>query len=276
MLLCLDGSAGADPAMPVAERRSIEVRFLANEGFAIRGDSAAVLIDAFVAEPFSVYGEVPMEVLREITAGGAPFDEARLALVSHVHADHFQAEVASFYLLKRPDAQICSSPQVIDAIRSTMEAVRQNNPEGLRAPIQSDRLQMVWPQEGASEHRDFGEIRVDFLRLPHGSERHAGIENLGHVIHLNGQRILHLGDATMEESYYEPYDLGSRNLDVALIPYWFFEDASGRATIEKHLKARYTIAMHIPVKEMAEIKERLQKSDPHVIVLDQPMQFMRF
>ena len=117
---------------------------------------------------------------------------------------------------------------------------------------------------------------VEFLRLAHGSSQHAAIENLGHIIHLNGQRILHIGDAKMDLKLFEPYELASRDLDVALIPYWFFLEEQGQEILEKHLRARYRVAVHIPVKELADIVAKLQKDYPDVHIFQEPLQFKRY
>lgn len=47
-----------------------------------------------------------------------------------------------------------------------------------------------------------------------------------------GSPILHIGDASMDPQLFAPYDLASRDLDIALIPYWFFTDPTIQETIE--------------------------------------------
>ncbi len=114
-----------------------------------------------------------------------------------------------------------------------------------------------------------GGVHVEFLRLAHGG-RFQGIQNLGHIITLGGQRVLHLGDAATRLENYEPYALSERSLDVALVPYWFFLEAGGRQLVDEHLHARHIIACHIPAADRDEVAEQLAKTDPRVIVPRSP------
>jgi L-ascorbate metabolism protein UlaG (beta-lactamase superfamily) len=247
-----------------ASAAGVEVRFLANAGFLLRTSDVGVLIDAFVAEPRSPYGDVPTEVLREMINGGAPFHGVRLALVSHRHEDHFQADVARLFLDRHPQASLVSSPQVIEALRAQTGQLPEN-------------AHLVWPD--STDTRTWNEasgIRVDFLRLPHESARHADVQNLVHVVTLGGRRILHLGDATMQSDAYAPYADQLQDIDVALIPYWFFDDEEGRKTIATWLQARLQIAMHVPAGEEESVQQRLQATDPRVRVFTSSMQFVRY
>jgi L-ascorbate metabolism protein UlaG (beta-lactamase superfamily) len=242
----------------------VEVRFLANAGFLLRTAGTGVLVDAFLAKPYAAYGVIPDDVLREMLMGGAPFHEVRLALVSHRREDHFQADIAALFLQKRPKIQLVSTPQVIEALRSAAGRV----PENAHA---------LWPDAGATGVWDATPgVRVEFLRLPHGSSTHDDIQNLVSIVSLGGRRILHLGDATMQSSAYAPYADQLAAVDIALIPYWFFEDEDGRETIDTWLKDSLKIAMHLPVRDADAIIQRLQKSDPQVRVLDSAMQFLRY
>lgn len=258
MTVSVCGAQGASEATP-----SVEIRYLANCGFLLRGDGKGVLVDAFLARPYTIYGDVPQEDMLEIVSGGAPFHDLRLALVSHLHEDHFQIDMARIFLQRRPEVALLSCPQVVETLRS---------PSG-ELPSQ---VHEVWPEPATIEDLDVAGVHEEVLRIPHGSEEHAAVQNLACIVHLAGRRILHLGDATMQSAAYEPYAAALRNLDVALVPYWFFEDEEGRATLEKYLQARLVIAMHVPVHEIEAVTARLHQSDPDVVVFQEAMQFMRF
>ena len=256
-------AAEDDP--PIAEERgSVEVRFLANEGFLLRTQDISVLIDAFVTKPYSVYGAVPNAAVQEMIAGGAPYHRTRLALVSHIHQDHLEPETAALFMRRRSEVQLWSSPQVVEALRLALPKYDSS---------WHQRMTAILPEPGETLHRDMQGVHVEFLRLSHGT---ADIENLGHIIHLNGQRILHIGDAAMDAENFAPYDLASRNLDIALIPYWFFTEAAGEEALEKHLRARYRIAVHIPLKEIDAVVAELQETYPQVHVFTEPLQFQRY
>jgi len=260
--LCAGTCLGQESA-PAPVSPSLEVRFLANAGFLIRADGAGVIVDAFLAKPYTVYGALPDDVLSELVAGGAPFHDLRLALVTHAHEDHIQADMARLFLLRRPGVDLVAPPQGVDSLRRA---------DGTLPP----HVTAMWPDSGRVGTFDTGVVHVECLRLPHGSERHATVQNLAYVIDIGGRRVVHVGDAAMQPEAYAPYADNLRDLDVALVPYWFFEDEAGRRTLATYLRARHVIAMHLPVREAASISARLQESDPDVLVFSEPLQFQRY
>jgi L-ascorbate metabolism protein UlaG (beta-lactamase superfamily) len=248
--MLLASSASAEP---------LEVTYLANEGFLVRSGDAAFIIDAFVTEPYSIYSAVPADVFARLVDGEAPFDGIDVALVSHPHGDHFQPEAARAFLDRQVETLFVSSPQVVDAVGGAAE--------GRRA---------VWPEPGEVVSVERGGVRVDVFRLPHGGARHRTIQNLGHVVHLGGFKVLHVGDADRAERHYEPFDLPAQAVDVALVPYWFLLDADGRRLVERHLRGRHVVAVHIPPGELDDVAERLRREMPEVIVFRRASETRRF
>jgi L-ascorbate metabolism protein UlaG (beta-lactamase superfamily) len=231
---------------------------LANEGFLLRSADQAVLIDAFLSKPYAGYDALPVDVLARLEAAETPFAGIDLALVSHEHADHVQAEPARRFLAASPGTLLATSPQVLAIVVGDDAAGVPNHEAYL-------------PEPGETVVVERNGVRVEFLRLSHG-RRFASIQNLGHVITIGGQRVLHLGDAATEAANFRPYALPGRELDVALVPYWYFTERGGRALVEEHLPARHVIACHIPSGERAEIASQLAASYPHVIVPRTPLQ----
>lgn len=281
----------ARPAPPPA--RALHVTALANEGALLRAGDVAVLIDAFLAEPYSVYGALPEQTLEALLAAAPPFDGVDLALVSHRHGDHLQPAPAARFLRASPGTWLASSPQVLELVREADAALAPAMAE--RAADATDGARPTdaapWPDEAAGRptpqpravlpepgqsvrlRRDG--LSVDVLRLSHGTGRFAAIQNLGHVIELGGQRVLHVGDAAMDPRRFAPYALAERDLDVALLPFWYFLDEGGRQLVREHLRARHVIACHIPPADLADVRAALAESDPHVLVPD-PLQVFVF
>lgn len=244
--------ACASPA-PAPASQELELTYLANEGFLLRSGQDAVLIDAFVAEPYAGYTALPPNLLEQMLAPRAPFAGVTVTLASHIHRDHFQVETAVLYLGANPGSLLASSP---DVVGSLLDA----------GPQLQDRVESILPEEGESITRVWGSIRVDFLRLSHGSGEFASLQNLGHFIHIGGWKILHVGDAESGVARFGEYDLAGRDLDVALIPYWYFSSESGRRVLEGDLAARTRIAVHIPAPELDDVRKELGGTHPDVIV----------
>ena len=249
---------------PVSD--SIEVVFLANEGFLLRSGSTAVLIDAFVTKPYSIYEAVPPDIYQQLIAGNVPYQDVKLALASHVHRDHFQPDAAGVFLQHHPDVRFVSSRQVKDTLQTHFSEYGKI----------ARQVQVLWPAPGEEEYLEIGDLQVDFLRLRHTNPRNYGIENLGHVIHIGNKTFLHIGDAEMLAKHYQEYGLDSRNLDVAFIPFWFFLSEEGRNIVEKHINATHYVAMHIPPGEYDEILSNLRQHFPKVIVFEKAGHWKKF
>ena len=296
-----EGSSAATTLGPggTINDEPLQIVALANEGFLLRCDVDAVLIDAFLAEPYSIYDALPPTVLKLLLGAQAPFDSVDLALVSHVHGDHFQPAPARRFLDASPQTLLASSPQVLAALAAydlaagdlspgdgdngqsgstgndgqagdSADGDNNDNSGGAggstgAAPSDLSATTALFPTPGQSKSmtRDFV---VEFLHLSHGTGRFASIENLGHVITLGGRRILHLGDAAMEPANFAPFAATLRDVDVALIPYWYFLSSAGRALLTEYVDASLTIACHVPGEERDDVIAALAASHPDVIV----------
>ena len=232
------------------EPREIEVVHLANEGFLLRAGEDAVLIDAFVAEPYSIYAALSPEAADALATAAAPFDKVKVALASHVHRDHFQPEIAGAFLDSAPSAVFASSPDALELLRQEL-----GSSKGMRA---------VLPEEGQRVTLDVEGVQVEFLRLSHGTGRFQSIQNLGHVIRIGGQKILHVGDAQVAPQVFAPYELVKERIDVALVPYWYFDSPEGRRIVKEQFNARHVVAVHVPPRELRAVTTRLSEEGIHV------------
>jgi L-ascorbate metabolism protein UlaG (beta-lactamase superfamily) len=85
------------------------------------------------------------------------------------------------------------------------------------------------------------------LRLYHGGRRRLRTQNLGFLIYLEGKKFFHIGDAEETIDNFEPFEwLAKEGIDVAFIPYWFLASREGIEIINRLIKPRHVILMHIP------------------------------
>ncbi len=286
LALAQDGRPASEPVVaPGADTESaLEIRFLANAGFLLRTADDRVLIDAFLEKPYSFYGALPAAAREKLLAGEAPLDGVDLALVSHAHGDHLQTGLAARFLASPAgeDVTLVSSPQVVDAIAKALAV--EPRPEGAPDPASGpasaararagarDRLVRRLPAAGHTAHWKRGELGVTFLRLPHSGARWKDMHQIGHLIELGGFRVLHLGDAEADPANFAPYAKLLAELDVCLVPYWYFDSKAGRDLLSGPLSARLVVAMHIPPVEVTAVRERLANSHPDVIVFAQALE----
>ncbi len=250
--LALAQEAERKPEKPV----KLTVTYLANEGFHVRLGERDFVIDAFVAEPYSIYASVPEKVYSRLVGGEEPFGAIELALVSHVHGDHFQAKAAEPYLERHDETVLATSPQVLAKLDETL----------------AGKAKAFLPENGEVETLRLEGIRVDFLRLPHSGAANREIQNLAHVVDLGGVRVLHLGDADASAKNLEPYALHERELDVAFVPYWWLHSADDRRLVREAIAAKHVVAVHVPPAEIDDVREHLAEHAPEVILFEKALE----
>ncbi len=239
---------------------------LANEGFIIGdGESTRVMVDGMVAEPYSVYGGLPADLIPAFSNASGPFAKINLVLVSHQHHDHNQPSHACNFI-QNSVGILATSQQVVDLMR---EKCRQ-------FVLSSPRIQIIDPLYGEPVNLQVGDASVSIFLLSHGGGKYASLKNFGHLIELGGMRVLHIGDAAMEAADFNTAAVADMKVDIALIPFWYFQPGPGGGMLRRYLTAKHMVATHIPPGEMAEVKEYLQVEYPNVIILENPMDEIRF
>jgi L-ascorbate metabolism protein UlaG (beta-lactamase superfamily) len=256
VLLCLSPSPRAD----------ITITQLANEGVMITDGETRVLIDAMVVEPYSVYGGLPADAVPLFDQLAGPFSSIHLALASHRHHDHNQPRFACQFMQNSVATQFYSAPQVLDLMREKCRQFVTSSP----------RIHQVEPQYGVPEIITERSVKVTVFPLSHGTRKYARIQNHAHLLEMGDMTVLHIGDAAMDETDYARAGLDQIELDVALIPFWYFQPGPGENVVGKFMDARHKIAVHIPPGEMQEVTEYMRESFPAVLILEKPLEQERF
>lgn len=261
------GPTDPPPPVPVPSvERGVEVTFLANAGFLLRSKAHSVLIDACTGERIGVYECVPGPVRSKLWNRTAPFDGAMLVLASHEHTDHVQLRTLEKLLLCNPGAHLVSSTQVV--------RILENGAADYAAL--KDRVESVPVKRGqTTTHTEEG-LRVDFVQLDHAGKGHERLVNLGHLIELGGLRILHVGDAEPAPGNFAAYDLETRDIDVAIVPYWYFGSPGGAQVLRDEIRARTLIACHVPPREWDQLNEVLKTQFPEVLLFKDAMEARTF
>ena len=259
-LAALGGVAQEAGSVRNEEREPLEVTYLANEGVLVRVGERSLVIDAFVRVPYGSYAGLTPKAAASLEQGTGDFEGLDLALVSHVHPDHFQADFAC-RALERTDVPLVSSPQVVEALNERCKLTR---------------IQELDPEVGTSASFEEEGIDVELFRLSHGAGRFASIQNLGHIVELGGWKLLHLGDATVSEAVFAPHDLAAEEIDVAFVPYWYFGNALGRKIVDERIRARHLVAVHVPPSEVHGLIDQLGEAGRDVHVFEEPLDVVAF
>jgi L-ascorbate metabolism protein UlaG (beta-lactamase superfamily) len=236
----------------------VSITQLANEGVMITDGKTRILIDAMVVEPYSIYGGLPDEVLPLFEQLSGPFSGIDLMLVSHRHHDHNQPRFACQFMQDSLATELVSSSQVLGLMREKCRQFLTTSP----------RVREIDPQYGEPHLIELENARVTIFPLSHGTGKYARLENYGHLLEIGDMKVLHVGDAAMDPADYIKAGLDNIDIDVALIPFWYFQPGPGNQLINRFLAAPHQIAVHIPPGEMDEVKAYMGESFPLVTILE--------
>lgn len=236
----------------------VNLQQLANGGVLIDDGDTRVMIDGLVVEPYAIYAGLPAEAVDDFERADGVFDGVDLALASHRHHDHNQPAFACAFMQASQSTRLVTSAEVIGLMREKCRAFVTG----------SDRVVAIDPQPGAPVVLEEGDVRVTVFRLSHGKRKFANIENFAHLVEAGGVRLLHIGDAAMDPSAFEQAGLAGLEVDVALIPVWFFQPGPGEAVIEAFMDAPRKLAVQVPPDEAAEARAYLARKYPGALLLD--------
>ena len=249
-----------------SEKANLTITYMGNEGVLISSGDKQVLIDALHREYKPDYAFPPPELLKSLETAQAPYNDVDLVLVSHVHLDHFHPASVGLHLLNNPKAVLVSSQQVVDAVAKASGNFKEI----------AQRVQRATPEWKNSLTFNEGGIKLKVLGLRHSSERFIGIQNLGHLIEINGVKLLHVGDADGKAENFSSFHLDQEGIDIAFIPFWYLLTDSGRALVRDHIKPKQIIAVHIPPADAPGFTAEFKQRFPDVITLTQILESKRF
>ncbi|MDX1643244.1 MAG: MBL fold metallo-hydrolase [Thermoanaerobaculia bacterium] len=236
LLLCggsptpADGTTGTDPK-PDGDLRIV---YLANAGFFLTDGERDLLVDALFGTGIDGYAALPEGERAVLESGRPPYDDVDLALATHYHADHYDADAVARFLAANPRAVFVSTQQAVDELRDldAGEAAIGRRAFGYRL------------DEGEVERRSIDGIDLRLFQLHHGRER-PDIQNLGLLIEICGLTVLHVGDTEADADDLRRAGLAGLEPDVALLPSWFLRPGPWEAAVEV-LRPRRIVAMHLP------------------------------
>jgi len=244
---------------------SVKVTLLASESVLLQSGGSSVLIDAFVEPRRAVNAQVS-PAAQGWLAPDPPFASVQLALVTHTHLEHFHPETAGAFMRRHPETTLASSADVLQAMRG-------GYPE--YAGIESQLIE-VEPGEGEIADIVVGGIRVEFLALRHEASEFYPERVLGHVVHLGRKSLLFIGDSEMRPENWDRYDLESRSIDLAIVPFWLFKEEVTRSFISEYIAPDRIVVIQVPPPGRRGKVKELSTRFPDVVVLSEAMASTEF
>lgn len=228
---------GAGQARPMAARPSLTLHYVANCGVAVGAGDTTILIDALFDRPNPAYRAPSAETIDKMVAGVPPFDNVKLALVTHNHPDHFDARVALRFLEHRHEAVLVAPPDAIAAMREAAS-------DWSRV---ARRVVTIDGPAGARVERKVGDVFVTAFRTNHGSSHSQTPPNAMYLVDLHGWRVFHDGDSPGNVDEYERAGLGGLPVDLALVQSWFPTDFNGGRFLRDVLRPAHLALTHVSI-----------------------------
>ena len=207
------------------EKLNLAIKYIANEGVLISSGDKTILIDGLHREYKPAYLFPPADLLQSLENAVKPYDKINLLLVSHIHLDHFHPQSIGLHLKNNPRAALASSEQVVGEVAKDF-----SDYEKIKSQIKP--VAHEWKKTIEMNHDG---IKIKFLGLRHANKQHLSIQNLGHLIEIDGKKLLHIGDADMTAENFSAFNLSKEKIDIAFIPYWFLLTIDGLDLVQNIL-----------------------------------------
>ena len=234
----------------------LSLLYLGCEGVLVRSGGVAVLIDGLFGDegaPFAMPGADALSALR---AARAPFDGVDAVIATHVHGDHFDADLVAGYLGASPRTHFVSTPQAAGKL------------VGVSGAAFAERVHAIPPREGTRQTVQAGGVRVECFGLSHGKVNYADVEHIGVLVRLGERSVVHLGDGIIDEKSLRAAGVPEEATDVGVLPFWFLTYPFGRRLAGRGFKPRARFAVHIRVGEREQVVNEILETGDAVPLIE--------
>ena len=247
----------------------IQITFVANAGLLLRYRNTSILLDALFSDASCSFCEPSPATREKLLGGRLPFDSVDYVLFTHLHKDHFSAEL-------------------------TQEFLRRHTVKGLLLPASKDLEQKGFfnfvketgsPCFVLTEHTSQSVfhlsdgIQISAFRTLHLDEKYHDVLHFCYRITCEEISLLFTSDADNTRESFSL--LGTEPLRAAFVNPLFFSDLQRRRFFHGALPTEAIIVYHLPFPP--EDREPLQRmftrslqawpeDGPHVIVLDRELE----
>ncbi|MBP1640756.1 MAG: fold metallo-hydrolase [Bacteroidetes bacterium] len=256
-----------------AQSKSLDITYIANEGFLLQSAHHKVLIDALFDESYGTFAVPDKSVLQNIQQSVAPFDSIDALLLTHYHKDHCNPVFINQYLAKHPTVPLVTSKPSLVFIDG----------ECFGFVSRQAQFREMTPPANRSVAKAIGGIPVTAYALKHLTYLRNGIDleqymfNLSFYFTMDGISVFHSGDVmpdafALYQSQHKEWQL---HTDVAFLYYKILEaEPKELKRVLDVLQPRYIVPMHIPPAEIAVWQAKLpelKKRFPGILFFSKPM-----
>ena len=234
-------------SITVSQGSEIKVTFISSSGFLIENGEQSLLIDSLFGHIAAGKKPSPAdpdpEIYQKMISASAPFDLAKLVLITHSDLDYHHKETLKSFLGSNGKASVVMP----------FESQFYKNFE--------DR----WPGQGNSSSLDINGVMVTAIGVKHIGNREANHQ--AYFVEFDENNFLHLADVGgSSDEIIEQLGICKRVIgkpvDMVFIAYWALKADGVLEAIESLLSPDTIVAMHIYKKNLNEAEELLSKLNP--------------
>jgi L-ascorbate metabolism protein UlaG (beta-lactamase superfamily) len=218
----------------------LSISYIGNMGVLLANNDNVVIIDGFHKKYKPEYAYPSESTVEKIINGEYQnFKKPDIALVTHHHKDHFDADYYRTFLQKNPESIVVASQQTIDLIHEGLNSDELEMSSALKQVLYNE-------EEYSGVHQN---IEIIAFKCPHvNSARHSSVQNIAYLVSMGNYSILHLGDTNWDvaESILKKKKISDISLDVAILPYWMLLNKNSIEQVNSLLAPKRIIATHIP------------------------------
>lgn len=233
-----------------------QISYVGNMGVLIECETIGILIDGLHKKYKAAYQYPPETLVAELIGKDEPYQPPiHLLLNTHIHKDHFDAELVLEFLKENAKAKLLGPAQTANAVLAlyTSHELKQ-------------RIHEVKTTDYTIQNFSLHGIQVKAFFVDHANPaRHSATKNVGFLIELDGKQILHLGDAAMDASIFSQLNLQAEEIDLAIIPDWLAMSKSGANIIKTYIAAKQLLITHISPLNAAESQQAVRALFPKAI-----------
>jgi ankyrin repeat protein/L-ascorbate metabolism protein UlaG (beta-lactamase superfamily) len=257
-------SSGAAASSTGAGPASVEITYVANEGFMIAGGGGKILIDAVERNPWG-YASTTERIFSMMCENLPPFENIDLCVASHAHADHMLARMNAELLERNARVVFVSSPAACDSVETLA---------GDGFSKFKDRMVSVDPEWRNLAELELKGIDVAFFGVNHAGPGQTPFKTLATIVDLGGVRLAHLADQAAPSSaeFYEAVDLKKRGVDIVFADRFFLADSTGQHLMSELIDPEYVVLMHLRDEEIDAAVAELSPLYPNLVVFREQLE----
>jgi L-ascorbate metabolism protein UlaG (beta-lactamase superfamily) len=261
-----------------------KITYVSNEGFLIETANAKILVDALFGGFKANWCDIPDEETKvKLEKAMTPFDNVDIIAITHLHVDHFNADMVINHIMNNPNCMVICPKQVDSILASKANYNSINN-----------NIVEVTPALNRDTTIKIKDIEIRVLRFEHSRyyeldsatgnkiNRHRNTENIGFLFKTDNIKIFHCGDSyTMDDTEYRTFNLKDEQIDIALLTrlFMYHISAKGIEIIENYIKPKNIILMHIEPNNLQEYKDvasQIADRIPNIYMFEKPMEYKTY